>query len=79
MHVVLNCELLDEVDCFKYLESEVAVDGGCERDVVHRKNEWYLAWGTLKSALSNRGFRMKDGGGCEKPLRVESPGSYVTE
>ena len=36
MHVILNCEPLGEVDCFKYLGSQVAADRGCERDVVHR-------------------------------------------
>ena len=54
MHVVLNGESLEEVDCFKYLGSQVAGDGGCERDVVHRMNEGYRAWGVLKSVLSNR-------------------------
>ena len=39
MHVILNGEPLEEVDCFKYLGSQVAADGGCERDVVHRMNE----------------------------------------
>ena len=29
MHVILNCEPLEEVDCFKYLGSQVAADGGC--------------------------------------------------
>ena len=38
MHVILNGELLEEVDCFKYLGSQVAADGGCEMDVVHRMN-----------------------------------------
>ena len=33
MHVILNGEPLEEVDCFKYLGSQVAADGGCERDV----------------------------------------------
>ena len=47
------------MDCFKYLGSQVAADGGCERDVVHRMNEWYRAWGALKSVLSNRGFGIK--------------------
>ena len=28
---------------------------GCERDVVHRMNEGYRAWGTLKIMLINRG------------------------
>ena len=38
MHVILNGELLEEVDCFKYLRSQVAADGGCGRDVVQRMN-----------------------------------------
>ena len=41
MHVILNGESLEEVDCFKYLGSQVAADGGCERDVEHRMNEGY--------------------------------------
>ena len=56
MHVILNSELLEEVDCFKYLGLQVLADGGCERDVVHRMNEGYRAWGALKSVLSNRGW-----------------------
>ena len=53
MHVILNSEPLEEVNCFQYLGSQVAVDGGCEKDVVHRMNEGYRAWGALKSVLSN--------------------------
>ena len=37
----------------------MAADGGFERDVVHRMNEWYRAWGALKSVLSNRGLGKK--------------------
>ena len=59
MHVILNVEPLEEVDCFKYLGSQVAADGGCERDVVQRMNEGYRAWGALKSVLSNRGLGIK--------------------
>ena len=59
MHVILNGEPLEEVDCFKYLGSQVAADGGCERDVVDRMNEGYRAWGALKSLLSNRGLGIK--------------------
>ena len=59
MHVILNGEPLEEVDCFKYLGSQVAADGRCDRDVVHRMNEGYRAWGVLKSALSNRGLGIK--------------------
>ena len=41
MHVILKGEPLEEVDCFKYLGSQVATDGGCDRDVIHRMNEMY--------------------------------------
>ena len=34
MHVILNGEPLEEVDCFKYLGSQVAADGGL-------KGMWY--------------------------------------
>ena len=44
MHVILNGEPLEEVDCFMYLGSEVAADGGREKDVVHRMIEGYRAW-----------------------------------
>ena len=57
--MILNSEPLEEVDCFKYLGSQVAADGGCERDVVHRMNEGYRAWGVLISVLSNRGLGIK--------------------
>ena len=33
MHVILNDESLEEVECFKYLGSQVAADGGCDRDL----------------------------------------------
>ena len=59
MHVILNGKPLEEVDCFKYLWWHVAVDGGYERDVVHRMNEGYRAWGGLKSVLSNKGLGIK--------------------
>ena len=59
MHVIISGELLEEVDCFKYLGSQVAADGGCERDVVHSMNDGYRAWGTLKSVLSYRGLGIK--------------------
>ena len=34
--MILNGEALEEVDCFKHHVSQVAADGGCERDVVHK-------------------------------------------
>ena len=58
MHAILNGKPLEKVDCFKYLESQVAADGGCEKNVVQRMNE-YRAWGVLKSVLSNRGLGIK--------------------
>ena len=59
--MILNCKLLEEVDCFKYLcaWSQVVGDGGCEMDAVHRMNEGYRAWGDLKSVQSNRGLGIK--------------------
>ena len=59
MHVILNGEPLEELDCLKYLVSQVAADGGCDRDVVHRMNEGYRAWGELKNVLSNGGQEIK--------------------
>ena len=55
----MHGEPLEEVDCFKYLGSQVAADGGCERYVVQRMNEGYRTWGALKSVLSKRGFGIK--------------------
>ena len=57
--MLLNCEPFEEVDCFKYLGSQVAADGGCERDVAHRMNEGHRAWVALKSVLNNRGLGIK--------------------
>ena len=59
MHVILNSEPLEEVDCFKYLGLQVAADGGCERDVEHRMNEGYRECGALNSVLNNRGLGIK--------------------
>ena len=57
--MILSGETLEEVDCFKYLRSQVAADEGCERYVVHGMNEGYREWGTLKSVLINRGPGIK--------------------
>ena len=59
MLVILNGEPLEEVDCFMYLGSQVAADGGCARDVVHIINKGCRAWGGLKNVLSNRGLGIK--------------------
>ena len=50
MHVIQHGEPIEKVDCFKYLGWQISDDGGRERDVVHRLNEGYRAWGALKSA-----------------------------
>ena len=39
MYIRLNGEPLEEVHCFKYLGSQVAADGGFEREVIHTPNE----------------------------------------
>ena len=52
MHVILNSEPLEEVDYCKCLGSQVAADGGREKDVLHRMNEGYRAWGALKRTLN---------------------------
>ena len=54
-----NDEPLEDVDCFKFLGSQVAAEESCERDVVHRINETNRAWGSLKSVLSKRGLGIK--------------------
>ena len=48
MHVLLIGKPLKEVDCFKYLGSQVAAGGGYERDVVHRMNERYRGSGAAE-------------------------------
>ena len=57
--VMLNGEPLEVGDCFKYLRSEVAADGGCEMDLVHRMNQGYKTRGALESVRSNRGLGIK--------------------
>ena len=37
----------------------MGADGGCQRDVVHRMNQGYRAWGVLKSVMRNRGLGIK--------------------
>ena len=53
MHVRLNGEPLEEVDCFKHLGSQMAGDGGGERDLVTQIEKWYREWGALRSVLNN--------------------------
>ena len=78
MCMILNGELLEEVDCFKYLGSQVAANVGYERDVVHRMNEGYRAWGELKCVLSNRELGIKDKK-CLYEGVIVPPTLYVVE
>ena len=70
MRVRLNGEPFEEVDRFKYQGSQVAADGGCGRDVVHRINEGYTARGVVKSVFNYRGLEINtkkclyEGGRC---------------
>ena len=56
MCVRLYGDQLKEVECFKCLGWQVATDGGCESDVVHRMNVGFKACGAMKSVLCNRGL-----------------------
>ena len=48
MDLRLNGGSFEVVDSFKYPGSQVAVDGGCKRDLVHRINEKYIGYGWLE-------------------------------
>ena len=47
----LNGEPFAEIDRFKFLESQVAVDGECENDISHRMSQGYEE--LIKSAEKN--------------------------
>ncbi len=46
--VILDGEMLEEVECFKYLGSHVAVDGGIQGEVKFRMNEVGKVCGGMK-------------------------------
>ena len=58
LNVVLNGEVLEEVDQFKYLGSMIAASGGVEADVRHRVNEGCKVLGAVKGVMKNRGLGM---------------------
>lgn len=58
LNVMLNGELLEEVDQFKYLGSVVAANGGVEADVRQRVNEGCKVLGAVKGVVKNRGLGM---------------------
>ncbi len=51
MTVVLNEEMLQEVERFKYLGLHVAVDGGIEAEVKFRMNEVGKVCGGMKKSV----------------------------
>ena len=55
---MLNREVLEEVDQFKYLGSVIAANGGVEADVRHRVNEGCKVLDALKRVMKNRGLGM---------------------
>ena len=50
----LDGEPLVEVDCFQYQGSQVATDGGYERDLVHRMNEGHKIVGSTKKCAKEQ-------------------------
>ena len=60
IQVILNGESLEEVGCLKFVGSQGAADGGCERDLVNKNEGYrlrhYRAYIALKSVQSNRGL-----------------------
>ncbi len=46
--VALNEKFLEEVECFKYLGSHVAVDGGIDGEVKFKINEVGKVYGGMK-------------------------------
>ena len=55
---MLNGEVLEEVDQFKYLGSVIAANGGVEADVRHRVNEGCKVLDALEGVMKNRGLGM---------------------
>ena len=58
MNIALNGELLEEVDCFKYLGSHVAVDGRIKEEVKFRINEAGRVMGGMKKVFKCRSLGM---------------------
>ena len=58
LNVMLNGEVLEEVDQFKYLGSVIAANGGVEADVHHRVNEGCKVLDALKGVMKNIGLGM---------------------
>ena len=58
LNVMLEGEVLEEVDQFKYLGSIISANGGVEADVSHRVNEGCKVLGAVNGVIKNRGLGM---------------------
>ena len=58
LNVLLEGEVLEEVDQFKYLGSIISANGGVEADVSHRVNEGCKVFGAMNGVIRNRGLEM---------------------
>ncbi len=59
MNVALNVEVLEEVECFKYLGSHVTVNGGIEGEVKFRMNEVGKVCGGMKRVFKCKSLGMR--------------------
>ena len=72
-----ECELLENVDCFEYLGTQVSADGGCKRDVLNRMNEGLNEglkqneWGSEWIASIQRTIDLSTRGEQYRDLRVQ--------
>ena len=58
LNVMLDGEVLEEVDQFKYLGSIISANGGVEADVSHRVSEGSKVLGAVNGVIRNRGLGM---------------------
>jgi len=58
LNVKLNGEMLERVESFKYLGSQISMYGGVDEDVRYRVNEASKAWGGMKAVFKARQLGM---------------------
>ena len=58
LNVLLDGEVLEQVDQFKYLGSIIAENGGVEADVINRVKEGSKVLGAVSGVIKNRGLGM---------------------
>jgi len=59
LDIRLNGEVLEEVESFRYLGSDVAANGGLEYEVKHRVNEGCKALGALRKVVNSKSMSME--------------------